>query len=99
VSRPVDLAGVDEYVRVGVGGGGDISLSHTLSDPRPVDPLPVQERDPAVAKVMGRELWDARGHARPLDGHSKTCVCDPFEQGRIRVVGIRRPNEVCQHID
>ena len=102
----VDLAVVEQDVRVDVARHARGALSDERSDLGPGAPLPMQERDPAVTQVMRREQWDPKRLARFRDCGAKRIRPRLREQpcGRVAIFarskrGRKRVGELVRQID
>lgn len=63
----VELAVVEEHVRVRVRCDGERALANAGADQRPGLALPMPKTDPPVPKVVWRPCRRARGSAGPRD--------------------------------
>jgi hypothetical protein len=78
----VDLAVVDEDVRIGVRGHGQVPLADVLPDPCPSHAAQVKEADPTMPDVVGTEHRNPGRGACPGDRCSEASPPKPWKTGR-----------------
>lgn len=88
--RPVDLAIVEERVCIAVSRDQLRALADELADLRPRAPLPVQERDAAVAERVRREVRNAGIAAGATDRRPQPIGAEASEERRRRVTILTR---------